>query len=227
MPPSACELAPAICSLLRTCNADEVRDFSIRMADHGGTLPGTGDYVVPALAVLVALGKAYEQLLAVLPSPATSNLGTSLRDAVPANIGTLAAAARAALSSENKDAAIRSSSFIVSTPTPHVTDRGRYEALLQAAAHTLRGQTTEEVRVSCQQSASNTACCDKPVQHSTFLLSTGRCGRGSGGTTAVEEDDCTCPALPLSQARHVPWGGGGCCASSSVQPAGSANAPCS
>jgi hypothetical protein len=164
MAPRNIQLRAAIRTQLHTIDDNYLRVFSSILAANGGTLPSTGHYLVPAVAVLLALGKKLDKLLEGCIEAKSFSLERSRGRAENTHAVDLASAAQAALGSESQDAAILSAKFRLSTTSkslPYVTDRSSYEALLQAAADTVGVPPTKKVGARWQWRASYTLMLDR------------------------------------------------------------------
>jgi hypothetical protein len=149
MPEPVPVLACALREQLRgLCDAD-LDVLSAALAEPGGFLDPSQDFMVPAAAVLVGLGRTLEQLLSSLQGPVTRS------KAAEYHLEALMAAALAALTSSSQDAGVQEAWMHLSDKAPrkHVTSRSSYLGLLQAAADTTGARSTQQVRASLRQAA--------------------------------------------------------------------------
>lgn len=136
---------------------EELHAFGDSLLQYGGILPNCKKYVVPAIALPVALGKTSEQLLDELPPPGFQPSLTrfiakrSRARASSSHLGLLAQAALAALTSNDAEAIVAHSYALSrsSSDPPAFNSHTAYRSLLLQARDITGAPLPPDVRASC------------------------------------------------------------------------------
>jgi hypothetical protein len=220
------QLASALVQALTdlTRSPEQLVTFCDTLLEHGGILPVSKKYVVPAAAVPVAVGKPLGQLLEALPSyeglpwREKREAKRSRSRALNSHVGQIAAAAVSLLTRSSHAAAILPGSIRLSpkiTEPPTFNSRTAYRSLLQQAADVTGAALPQNVRAD---HISDNPLCDTVQASILWLLCRHQQQRRGRGLSSGKCRLCTSPAS--CQTCRRPW-----CARRCWQPCCSSSPP--
>jgi hypothetical protein len=143
--------------------------FCHKLAEHGGFPPVADKFLVPAVAVALAIGRTVQQLIDALPpltgvpSAEAAALREGRKFALRANLVFFAQAAIQVLCSDGPGSSIIKHPLTLSrkasaSAAPNVTDRTKYFDLLQHA-HAASGASIPQVQTAYSNVSNHVTCC--------------------------------------------------------------------